>query len=73
MSTMSHNAHMISIRSNPQLKADAEAAASTVGLKISDLGRIGLQRVIDEINANGCLKLVTGSQGATSRKRRAAK
>jgi hypothetical protein len=50
---------MISIRSNPQLKAAATLAAQTVGLKISDLGRIGLQRVIDEISTNGCLKLAT--------------
>ena len=57
MSTMSHNANMISVRTTPELESRAEQAASMVGLKISDLVRIGLTRLSDDILATGRLSL----------------
>lgn len=57
MSTMSHNANMISIRVNEDLQAAAKCAASRVGLKISDLGRIGLMQVVESINKTGQITL----------------
>ena len=46
---MSYIAHMISVRVSAELEKQSEEAAELVGLKISDLVRIGLQRVNEEI------------------------
>jgi antitoxin component of RelBE/YafQ-DinJ toxin-antitoxin module len=48
---------MISTRVSSQLECAATKAARTVGLSVSDLVRVGLQRVVDEIALNRCLTL----------------
>ncbi len=69
MSTMSHNANMISTRATPELETKAAKAATMVGLKISDLVRIGLGRLADEILETGHLSLTR----PTPKKRKGAK
>lgn len=69
---MSHNVNMISIRVNDQLQQDAKVAAKTVGLKVSDLGRIGLLHVISGIKKTGKLTLSTPTP-APRRKKGGAK
>lgn len=54
---MSYIANMISVRVSKDLEEQSEEAAALVGLKISDLVRIGLQRVNEEIFRTKQLRL----------------
>lgn len=59
MSTMSHNANMISLRTNAEFERRVSACAELVDLSTSDLVRAGLNRVLEEIEKTGCLRIRT--------------
>jgi antitoxin component of RelBE/YafQ-DinJ toxin-antitoxin module len=61
---MSHNANMLAAKADTQLMSRCQKAARTVGMKISDIVRIGSLRVVEEIEATGSVTIVTNSPKA---------
>ena len=59
MSTMSHFAHMLAAKADSQTIRRAVDAANRVGMNKSDLIRIGVLRVIEEIETTGRISIQT--------------